>query len=81
MGRTKTLRSVFIEVVPDLGEPDPFGWATGQCPYCKVPGAFRANIRTGAWLCLPPLEVSDTSVEPVQHNDVRGWARRHGLDG
>ena len=53
MGRMQTLRAVFRKVAPDLGEPDSDGWAPATCPYCKRPGAFRANLKTGEWLCLP----------------------------
>jgi hypothetical protein len=45
---------LFQEIVPNLNEPDEDGWATGDCPYCGDIGSFRANLKTGRWLCLPP---------------------------
>lgn len=45
--------SIFRKLVPDLSEPDGDGWALGLCPYCHSPGSFHANLRTGAWVCMP----------------------------
>lgn len=45
--------SIFRKLTPDLSEPDGEGWASGTCPYCHAPGSFRANLSTGAWVCMP----------------------------
>jgi hypothetical protein len=44
---------LFRKLVPDLSGPDRQGWASGTCPYCHHPGSFRANLHTGAWVCIP----------------------------
>ena len=46
--------ALFKKLVPDLGHPDPEGWATGSCPYCGDPETFRVNLKSGRWTCLPP---------------------------
>ena len=46
--------SLFKTLVPDLGHPDPDGWATGSCPYCGDPKTFRVNLKSGRWTCVPP---------------------------
>jgi hypothetical protein len=43
----------FKELVPDLSVADADGWSTGTCPYCREPGAFRVNLVSGRWVCLP----------------------------
>lgn len=45
--------SLFRKYVFDLGEPDEDGWATGSCPFCREPGTFRVNLKSGRWVCLP----------------------------
>src|SRR5687767_14912477 len=87
------LAKVFREVVPDLSPPDLAGWASGTCPYCKVTGAFRANLKSGRWLCLPPGDDPSPNAAPgpkddagcdQQHvqaakADLRRWADRWGI--
>src|SRR5262245_18861296 len=53
MSTRRSFESVFREFVPDLTQPDRAGWARGRCPYCGAAGAFRCNVRTGQWACLP----------------------------
>jgi len=43
----------FQNRIKNLGEPDRWGWATGDCPFCGEPRAFRANLKNGRWLCFP----------------------------
>ena len=45
--------SLFSKEIPDLSMPDADGWATGSCPYCREPGTFRVNLKSGRWVCLP----------------------------
>jgi hypothetical protein len=50
---TYPFASVFQKQVPDLSAPDSDGWSAGTCPYCGLTGAFKVNLVTGKWLCLP----------------------------
>ena len=54
---------LFSRQVPDLTPPDSDGWSTGTCPYCHLRGAFRANLNTGKWACLPPAGYGRTVEE------------------
>jgi hypothetical protein len=57
---TYPFAGLFRKQVPDLSSPDPEGWSSGTCPYCGLPGAFRANIFTGKWACLPEAATAAT---------------------
>jgi hypothetical protein len=47
-------KALFQREILNLTAPDADGWATGDCPYCRQPAGFRANLVTGRWVCLPP---------------------------
>ena len=73
--------SLLKKLVPDLSHPDPEGWATGSCPYCGDPQAFRVNLKSGRWTCVPPPPMN-TSHKPtrktpkgydsINHGEVQG---------
>ena len=46
-------QTLFKKYVIDLGEPDEDGWANGTCPFCGDLDAFRVNLKSGRWVCLP----------------------------
>lgn len=53
MAPASSFATLFRRVVSDLTPADAAGWASGTCPYCRTPGAFRVNLATGKWVCLP----------------------------
>lgn len=60
--------TLFKSYIADLGPPNAHGWATGSCPFCREPGTFRVNLKSGRWVCLPSPE----EIGPAQE----GWADR-----
>ena len=58
----------FKKRIKNLGKPDRWGWATGDCPFCGEPGAFRANLKNGKWLCFPETKGQQSqSVRPMMN--------------
>ncbi len=85
--RRRSFARVFREFVPDLTPPDREGWAGGTCPYCRAAGAFRCNVFTARWVCLPtPGRGRSEDLAPpctrrrLTVDDLRAWAARYGFE-